>query len=263
MKNIIYKYKDSLGHIKYPEGEGEIVYINRFEGYHYISASPNKKLKNTIFKKVEENDVPSELKMSKNIPETRKVQLGLLTDSMIEKALINTKIKKCNELYSNFVNNFITRFNFNFNGKDYYFEIHGIKNAQQGINEAITKIQEDTTMQPIVDSLLPPEYQGMEKMYTIYVAPFSKWKINHIIFKQSKKNEIIQMFQDWEVAINKKYTEKSDYSYYRYYLENLDIHQQTIWGLSSIKDVDNYKYSFNTLQLSAPNGLIENVTFNY
>jgi hypothetical protein len=151
--------------------------------------------------------------------------------------------------------------NVTFNGRTEYLELTNKAGGLAGMRQALQKIQDDVAFSAKADLILPPKYQGIERMYYIYVTEFSRLgKMDVIIMKQSKKQALINF---WEDAIQKyegtyqggEIEAYTNFFNFREYKESLDT-------LTTIEEIQNFSFPFTPLTLIFPEDCIEDVIYN-
>ena len=165
--------------------------------------------------------------------------------------------------------------NVTFNGRTECLELTNKVDGLAGMRQALQKIKEDATFSATVDPMLPPKYQGIERMYYIYVTEFSQLgKMDVIIMKQSKKQKLIQF---WENAIQQyegTYQGSEKDVYIKFFLEKYDknvpsltkngfrAYKELLDTLTTIEEIQNFSFEFTPLTLVLPEDCIENVIYN-
>lgn len=192
---------------------------------------------------------------------------GVLVPCIEDPSVTLTKLKKARarkfEEISNayYANLQICLINVTFNGRTEYLELTNKAGGLAGMRQALQKIQEDVTFSVEADAILPSKYQGIERMYYIYVTEFSRLgKMDVIIMKQSKKQALINF---WEDAIQKyegtyqggEIEAYTNFFNFREYKESLDT-------LTTIEEIQNFSFPFTPLTLIFPEDCIEDVIYN-
>lgn len=193
-------------------------------------------------------------------------QEDILADSL--KKLNNAKKKKLDELYNNYLNRPVT-WSFIWQGQSYSFQINGLYNASVGLEQAYTRLKRnadisgfntDGTFQNIDVKYRNDEY-GFK---SIYIAPFTEWKIDRIVFKGNNSeqiNELDTMYQSHISDVSPVYnsTDLKEYQRYMidYYPKEREIVNATDEGF-----VQNYDTSIKPITLTIEENLIDNVVFN-
>ena len=155
--------------------------------------------------------------------------------------------------------------NIPFNGRTEYLELLNRSAGINGLRQALGKIENDVALSAAADLLLPLKYQGIERMYYIYVTEFSRNRaIKVIIMKQSKRQELITFFQNAITQYTVEYDNiESDvyvgnyakFFVYWEYKEQLD-------ALTTIEEVQAFTFEFTPLTLTLPEEYIEDVQYN-
>jgi len=180
--------------------------------------------------------------------------------------LKKARAKKFNEIASAYYQNAeICLINVTFNGRTEYLELTNKEAGLKGMRQALQKIKDDVAFSVAVDPMLPPKYQGIERMYYIYVTEFSRNRaIKVIIMKQSKRQELITFFQNAITQYTVEYDNiESDvyvgnyakFFVYWEYREQLD-------ALTTIEEVQAFTFEFTPLTLTLPEEYIEDVQYN-
>lgn len=192
-----------------------------------------------------------------------------------------TKLKKAradkfNEMATAYYQNAeICLINVTFNGRTEYLELTNKEAGLRGMRQALQKIKDDVVFSATVDPMLPQKYQGIEKMYYIYVTEFTRLgKMDSIIMKQSKKQALINF---WEDAIQKyegtyQNGEKEvyvDFFYENYVPNNPSLtklgfyeYKKQLDILTTIQEVQNFSFEFTPLTLVFPEDCIVDVIYN-
>lgn len=173
------------------------------------------------------------------------------------------KFEKLNKAY--YANAEKLIINVPFNGRTEYLDLLDRTAGINGLKQALGKIQNDVALSEASDPLLPLEYQGIERMYYIYVTEFSRnLAMNIIVMKKSKRQELIEFFQNAITQYTVEYDNiESDVyvgNYARFfvywkYKEQLD-------ALATIEEVQAFTFEFTPLTLTLPEKCIEDVQYN-
>ena len=192
---------------------------------------------------------------------------GVLVSCLEDPSVTLTKLKKARarkfEEISNayYANLEVCLINVTFNGRTEYLELNNKAGGLAGMRQALQKIKEDVTFSVEADAILPSKYQGIERMYYIYVTEFSRLgKMDVIIMKQSKKQALINF---WEEAMQKyegtyeggEIEAYTNFFNFREYKESLDT-------LTTIEEIQNFSSGFTPLTLTFPEDCIEDVIYN-
>lgn len=155
--------------------------------------------------------------------------------------------------------------NIPFNGRTEYLDLLDRTAGINGLKQALGKIENDVALSEASDLILPLKYQGIERMYYIYVTEFSRNRaIKVIIMKQSKRQELITFFQNAITQYTVEYDNiESDvyvgnyakFFVYWEYREQLD-------ALTTIEEVQAFTFEFTPLTLTLPEEYIEDVQYN-
>jgi hypothetical protein len=190
--------------------------------------------------------------------------------------LKKARAKKFNEIASAYYQNAeICLINVTFNGRTEYLELTNKEAGLKGMRQALQKIKDDVAFSVAVDPMLPPKYQGIERMYYIYVTEFTQLgKMDSIIMKKSKKQLLINF---WEDAIQKyegtyQNGEKEvyvDFFYENYVPNNPSLtklgfyeYKKQLDTLTTIQEVKNFSFEFTPLTLIFPEDCIVDVIYN-
>ena len=178
------------------------------------------------------------------------------------------KFEKLNKAYYSNAEKLII--NVPFNGRTEYLDLLDRTAGINGLKQALGKIENDVALSTASDLILPLKYQGIERMYYIYVTEFSRnLAMNIIVMKQSKRQELITFFQNAITQYTAEYelmlgnNLQSDVyvgNYTRFfayweYKEQLD-------ALATIEEVQAFTFEFTPLTLTLPEEYIEDVQYN-
>ena len=160
--------------------------------------------------------------------------------------------------------------NITFNGRTEYLELLNRSSGIDGLKQALGKIQNDVALSEASDPILPLKYQGIERMYYIYVPEFSRnYAMNVIIMKQSKRQELITFFQNAITQYTVEYESTfgnnvqtdvytSNYVKFFVYWE----YKEQLDALTTIEELQAFTFEFTPLTLTLPEEYIENVQYN-
>lgn len=160
--------------------------------------------------------------------------------------------------------------NITFNGRTEYLELLNRSSGIDGLKQALGKIQNDVALSEASDPILPLKYQGIERMYYIYVPEFSRnYAMNVIVMKQSKRQELIEFFQNAITQYTVEYESTfgnnvqtdvytSNYVKFFVYWE----YKEQLDALTTIEELQAFTFEFTPLTLTLPEEYIENVQYN-
>ena len=187
--------------------------------------------------------------------------------------LKKAKKQKFEELYQAYYTNAERCIiNIPFNGRTEYLELLNMSSGVVGLKQALGKIQNDVALSTAADQILPLEYQGIERMYYVYVSEFSSnYAIDVIIMKQSKRQELINFFQDAIIKYTLEYDNGKVDNYCDFFEETLlngyvkfgfRRYKEQLDSLSTLKEVEDFTFEFTPLTFTLPEECIEDVQYN-
>lgn len=160
--------------------------------------------------------------------------------------------------------------NIPFNGRTEYLDLLDRTAGINGLKQALGKIENDVALSEASDLLLPLKYQGIERMYYIYVTEFSRnLAMNIIVMKQSKRQELIEFFQNAITQYTAEYEltlgNNVQYNVYaRNYVNFFPYweYKEQLDALTTIEEVQAFTFEFTPLTLTLPEEYIEDVQYN-
>lgn len=162
--------------------------------------------------------------------------------------------------------------NIPFNGRTEYLESLNMSSGVVGLRQALEKIQNDVALSASIDQILPLKYQGIGRMYYIYVSEFSRnYAIDVIIVKRSKRQELINFFQEAIAKYTLEYDNGGVDNYCDFFeeiLSNGDVkfgfrqYKEQLDSLSTIEEVQAFTFKFTPLTFTLPEEWIEDVQYN-
>ena len=188
-----------------------------------------------------------------------------------EKQLVHAKKQKFENLNkAYYANEEKLIINIPFNGRTEYLDLLDRTAGINGLKQALGKIENDVAISAAADQILPLKYQGIERMYYIYVTEFSRnYAMNVIIMKQSKRQELITFFQNAITQYTAEYeltlgvNLQSDV-YARNYVNFFPYweYKEQLDALTTIEEVQAFTFEFTPLTLTLPEEYIEDVQYN-
>lgn len=170
----------------------------------------------------------------------------------------NKIMQLCTQAYKA---NSIVIVEFIFNGKKDILTFSTRATATEGITRQLYKIEHCESFSAIVDPLIPGVYRGIARMFWAYVEEFSvDYKVNSIIFKQSKRQELITFFKQKLFEISTQYVDNP--LFYISYMYDRLLNGDAIKALETIEKVNAYTYTPSPLKITIPEEYIENVIYN-
>lgn len=148
-----------------------------------------------------------------------------------------------------------------FQGRTEYVQFTSRTIALQGIQRQLYRIEHDVEFSTAVDPFMSPEYQGLDRMYYSYLTEFSiNNAIDNIIFKQSKKAELISFFNNLQSQLSTEYS-NGNTAYYINYKYRLEAEAE-LKALTTIEEVNAFTWSFAPFLAVCPEEYIENIIYN-
>jgi hypothetical protein len=195
--------------------------------------------------------------------------------------LKKAKMDKFKELQLAYYANIqILLINITFNGRTEYLELTNQSFGIRGLQQAKYKIENDIAFSETSDLEIPLEYQGIERMYYIYVTEFSRNNaIDVIVMNQSKKQELIDFFTNAIAIYTLEYDDKLDSDGNNISVKNyVNFFEQTkpdgskipgfrkykeqLDALTTIEEVKNFTFEFLPLTITMPEEYIQDVQYN-
>jgi hypothetical protein len=188
-------------------------------------------------------------------------------ETQTNKRRIDSKKLKLYELYSNYQNRPVV-WNFTWQNNNYSFAIHGLLYADTGITQAKTRLDRYEDIQQFytnqVFNKIPDKYKNDEyTIQSVYVTPFNP-EIDRIVFKTANTNQRSKlhiMYEQHNQSIATNYNGQEMQELQRY-IGDYYIKERELMLLQDVEQIQQFDTSFEPINLTIDEDLIENVTFN-